>query len=600
MKRLAWMLLFGLVVCPRVGLAYDGPGTPITYDQLINGIRVVMTSQPVVLSGSRSRFTMTAYVPVEADTVGRNIRLEIRRIAPVTQQNPSGYVTIGSCLIPAQAGQVGQTVAFSCWTSPPEAFLLIGSGLSGTASFYPYVERPSDVLPAYLIHDGINVPLQPTVGGLDLYEPNNTLVQATNLGSPVSPFVATSLVSFEPDYYKIVIPANVGSVVVRADFWIQASNVDLQLLDSFGTPVTADGNFTDDFEQLNYNVSPGETYYILADQVDTSPGYYNLTITFDIPDLVTVTSGPSGTPNPVAAGGIANLSVTASDTLGHSLNYEWSQVCSPQLSGLGTFSDRYIANPTWTAPSNPTPSGKNCFIRVTVNDGLGHSSGLVQYTQTVGPDGDIITITSAPSGTPNPATGPVAVALSVAATDSFGHPLSYLWTANCPGVGSNGTFSPNANVQSPTWNAPANNTGSAVQCIMTVQIADGQGLSQSASYLQTLNVPPHTVTITQVPSGAPDPVASGGAVAVSVTATDSLNRTLTYAWSATCAGPLGGNGSFANGTTAAPTWTAPANLTGSAQTCSIEVVVTEPIDNISQTASYTQTVNSVANTITLT
>ena len=132
-------------------------------------------------------------------------------------------------------------------------------------------------------------------------------------------------------------------------------------------------------------------------------------------------------------------------------------------------------------------------------------------------------------------------------------------------------------------------------------VSDGAGgLSQSPSFTQTVNSTGHSLTITQQPSGNPNPVASGGAVNMSVGATDSLNHTLTYAWTASCAGPLGGNGSFANGTTATPTWTAPANLTGSAQTCAIQVTVDDGAGGLSQSASFTQTVNSIGHSLTIT
>ena len=46
MKRLAWMLVRRILGLASQGQAYTGPGTPLTYDRLINGIRVVMTVQP--------------------------------------------------------------------------------------------------------------------------------------------------------------------------------------------------------------------------------------------------------------------------------------------------------------------------------------------------------------------------------------------------------------------------------------------------------------------------------------------------------------------------------------------------------------------------
>ena len=134
---------------------------------------------------------------------------------------------------------------------------------------------------------------------------------------------------------------------------------------------------------------------------------------------------------------------------------------------------------------------------------------------------------------------------------------------------------------------------------MTVNDGAG-GLSQSASFTQTVNSVAHSLTITQQPSGNPNPVASGGAVNMSVAANDSLSHTLALRVDGDLRGPLGGNGSFANGTTATPTWTAPANLTGSAQTCAIQVTVNDGAGGLSQSASFTQTVNSVPHSLTIT
>ena len=58
-----------------------------------------------------------------------------------------------------------------------------------------------------------------------------------------------------------------------------------------------------------------------------------------------------------------------------------------------------------------------------------------------------------------------------------------------------------------------------------------------------------------------NPVASLGTTALSVSATDSYEHALTYAWTALCTG-LPSNGSLSNAAAQTPTWTAPKNLTG--------------------------------------
>jgi hypothetical protein len=96
---------------------------------------------------------------------------------------------------------------------------------------------------------------------------------------------------------------------------------------------------------------------------------------------LTITTPASGTPNPVASAGTASLSVTASDSLGHSLSYSWSASC-PTLGSSGSFSSTTVRTPTWTAPANATGSQKSCTIQVVVSDGQGLSQSS-SYTQAV-------------------------------------------------------------------------------------------------------------------------------------------------------------------------------------------------------------------------
>jgi hypothetical protein len=107
------------------------------------------------------------------------------------------------------------------------------------------------------------------------------------------------------------------------------------------------------------------------------------------------------------------------------------------------------------------------------------------FTGVTGP-GHTLTITSGPSGTPNPVDPDGTASLTVTAVDSLGHLLSYAWNASCPTPGANGSFS-DAAAASPMWTAPANTTGSPQDCTISVLVSDGQGLSQSASYVHTVS-----------------------------------------------------------------------------------------------------------------
>jgi hypothetical protein len=83
----------------------------------------------------------------------------------------------------------------------------------------------------------------------------------------------------------------------------------------------------------------------------------------------------------------------------------------------------------------------------------------------------------------------------------------------------------------------------------------------------------HTLTL-GVPDGTPNPVASNGMVSLAVDASDSWNHALDFTWTASCPG-LGGDGLFSNPDQQSPTWTAPANTTGSSQACTLSVSVAD-------------------------
>ena len=131
----------------------------------------------------------------------------------------------------------------------------------------------------------------------------------------------------------------------------------------------------------------------------------------------------------------------------------------------------------------------------------------------------------------------------------------------------------------------------------TVYIAD-RGNSEIGTFSLTLQclsgVCPnlHTLTITAGPSGTPSPVRSAGTASLDVTAVDSFNHPLTYAWTAACPTALGGNGTFSSASAQSPTWTAPANLTGIEQVCTIQVAVSCD-HGLTKEASYEQRIYPV-------
>ncbi|HEY6000780.1 MAG TPA: PKD domain-containing protein [bacterium] len=218
-----------------------------------------------------------------------------------------------------------------------------------------------------------------------------------------------------------------------------------------------------------------------------------------LPDRVTLVSGPSGTPNPVASDGVVTLSATAQDSFGHAVAFVWSAQCAG-LEGNGTFVTASDGTITWTAPGNYTGEARECRLQVVAGDGLGHE---VQgaYAQQVSSDAHVIAISSPAGGAPNPASPGAVVSLSVEASDNQGHPLRYAWRASCVGLTGNGSFD-DATSRTPRWTAPGKSVPGPGACAMEVRLDDGLGASRVSGYRQVVS------------DGRPVAVASASAASV--------------------------------------------------------------------------------------
>lgn len=304
---------------------------------------------------------------------------------------------------------------------------------------------------------------------------------------------------------------------------------------------------------------------------------------------VTISAGPSGSPNPCNSAAEVACSVTATSNLGYDLTYAWTAVDAAS-NPVGSFSSTTAAAPIWTAPANLTGSPLNYTIAVTVSSEGEQATG--SFTQTVNSVPHSLTITQPASGTPNPAESAAQVSCSVAATDSLAHPLSYLWSATDAFGNPAGSFD-DASLQFPKWTAPANLTGT--QAIYTLSVAvtcaGEPALTDSSSFTIAINPDHHQVTIIDGPSGAPNPVAAGAQVQCGVSAQDDLGGVLTYLWSATDA--LGNPaGTFDNSALQNPIWTAPADTGGVLAEYTIAVTASA-VTGDSATKAYTQQVRPV-------
>jgi len=176
---------------------------------------------------------------------------------------------------------------------------------------------------------------------------------------------------------------------------------------------------------------------------------------------VTIIVGPTAIPNPISSGGAVSLSMEATDSQGHDINYSWT--VNPVEGNLDNPSAQ---NSIWTAPENCTGADKIYTITATATCGVDSNVKDTETVQvTVNPKPHSVTIitgaTANPTTLPSSAGGPVA--LSVDATDSCGHAINYSWDVS-PDEGS---FD-DATKQEPVWTAPSNNTGADKTYVITV------------------------------------------------------------------------------------------------------------------------------------
>jgi hypothetical protein len=177
-------------------------------------------------------------------------------------------------------------------------------------------------------------------------------------------------------------------------------------------------------------------------------------------------------------------------------------------------------------------------------------------------------LTVSASALPNPVSCGATTQLSATATDNLGHGIaSWSWTDN----GAGGTFSPSAAVQNPTWTAPGNYTGQALQRQLTVTATcDGaSSIAGGADVTVTENTSTHYLTLSA--SANPTNIASGGITQLSSSATDSQGHGFAaWSWSDNGAGGIFSPSADAQN----PTWTAPGNNTSGTVRRQLTVTVT--------------------------
>ena len=186
-----------------------------------------------------------------------------------------------------------------------------------------------------------------------------------------------------------------------------------------------------------------------------------------------------------------------------------SQGDSPITWSLQTGPTGMSINPDIGVVSSPSAMSSGSPHQITIR--ATNSAGFYEESWLLAVIDHTLTIDKGPYATPNPVASQGQVNLFVTASDSMNHQLSYSWTANCPGLSSNGSFS-NPQTQSPVWTAPENLTESPQECTLQVVVDDGQGLTASGSvdvvvnpvvryFLTTTLSGEGEGTITSTPSG---------------------------------------------------------------------------------------------------
>ena len=144
----------------------------------------------------------------------------------------------------------------------------------------------------------------------------------------------------------------------------------------------------------------------------------------------------------------------------------------------------------------------------------------------VGMAADHVAITSGPQAASNPvASGARRTRVTVTASDTLKHPLTFSWNATCTWSSSNGSFADPATA-TPTWTAPVNTTSAEQTCLLGVAVTDGAfGNSDTKSYIQFVSVASQQLSITTASPLPPGTV--GGRYAETLEAT---GGTPPYTW----------------------------------------------------------------------
>jgi hypothetical protein len=248
----------------------------------------------------------------------------------------------------------------------------------------------------------------------------------------------------------------------------------------------------------------------------------------------------------------ASLSLTASvhdPNAGDTLTLAWT------ASG-GSFSAPTAAATSWTAPSSTgvqtltftvtDSQGAAVSVSLVVNVVSGNAAGNAAVNISF----NLFPTVSRVSASLNRLDAGQSTAVSATASDADADPLSYQWTASCPGTWTNATSSAASFVPSSVPAGVCNN------CQLTVTVQDGRG-GQNTGSLSLCITPASTHRFAPLVTNFYQSATStspGQTITFDVTAMDPQSSSLTFAWTTS-------TGSLATAQNTASTshivWTAP-------------------------------------------
>ncbi|MFE8596756.1 hypothetical protein [Archangium violaceum] len=289
-----------------------------------------------------------------------------------------------------------------------------------------------------------------------------------------------------------------------------------RVIDAYASDASGRVLFQGSSSPLTVSAGGTASAFLLLQQVDSPPPFYN-----EAPRITSVVLS-SNTANP---GGTLYLSATAVDANGDALSYSWT-------AAAGFFSDPTSSVTSWTAPS--TEGTHRLRLEVTDARGTSASVSFDVYVMTDGVSGSVdVTVgfntwpeVRTMQGTPSVLSPGTATRLSATVVDADGDTLNHYWFTDC-----NGTFDDVA-AASPWFTLSV--MPPSGRCYFQVSVWDPNGGSNSGLLFLQAGTTPRANVMPQIGSTWQSlSSASGGElVTLGLNAHDPDGSSVSFSWSA--------------------------------------------------------------------